>query len=540
MIPMRVVAKLPKDELKPGVHIVHQGTVIIDVSKTGTVRACWNRCKHQGGKFGSIDDSILTCPHHGWKLDATTMTYENPIGAGYQEELAVSDGPNDTILLSEIVPPEPWTPKGPYRSIAPGELVVTFLAHASVEIKMGGSTVITDPWFMGPAFVRGWWLSYRPPSDAWGRLERADFIYISHSHSDHLNVPTLTELAARNSNVRFIIPPFVDCQAKLKDLGFRNVQVLDFGKWNQVNEFGKVMLLKDGKSRNDSGIIFDFKGFRILSTVDCSDLNGGRLPTDVDMLMMSYSGGAVDYPVCWGDMYSELEIGRRIRRDRRQIVNRIVDTVQRTNAKWFVGFASDFAESHPSDADIARVNQKNSPEVVMEAVQLRTKAAAWMPRPGSAYDFSTGIISDEDVSREPMSHDFEPWILPIQSSLGFAKLQRAEGLLEYFRWTGYRGDLSLDIVETDENFQSVIRQTLIDLRTPEIVVGDPDPSTHYLRIRVRADVFRYVLQHGLPWEEFAIGFQARFMRFPDIHRMDFWEHMQDRLPDTSPWVESEH
>lgn len=533
---MRFVAELSNKELSLGTQIVLDGAIVVNVSETGRVRACWNRCKHQGGKFGSSDDSTLTCPHHGWKLDASTMTYANPIGAGCQEELVVSDGPDGTLLLSAAAPFEPWTPKLPQSSLSRGELEVTFLAHASVEIRMGDSTFITDPWLMGPAFTRGWWLARQPPSDAWSRLERAEWVYISHSHSDHLNVPTLTELATRNPNVNFIVPPFADCQAKLKSLGFRNVYVSEFGKWTLINRSGRVMLLKDGKSRNDSGMILDFKGFRILSTVDCSDLNGGQLPTDVDMLMMSYSGGAVDYPVCWGDMYSEPEIDRRIRRDRRQIVNRIVNTVNQTNARLFVPFASDFAEAHPSDAQIARVNWKNSPEAVTQAVRSRTNAATWIPRPGTTYDFSTETTWNEDVVEESPKYDFERWTLPIRSSLNFAKLQTADGLLEYFRWTGFRGDISLDIVETDENFETVIRQTLIDLRTPNIVVGDWDPGTHYLRIRVRADVFRHVLQHGLPWEEFAIGFQARFMRIPDIHRMDFWEHMQDGLPATSPWA----
>ena len=46
--------------------------------------------------------------------------------------------------------------------------------------------MFTDPWLTGPAFARGWWLMHEPPTDWLDRLEKADFIYISHLHSDHL------------------------------------------------------------------------------------------------------------------------------------------------------------------------------------------------------------------------------------------------------------------------------------------------------------------------------------------------------------------
>ena len=54
-------------------------------------------------------------------------------------------------------------------------------------------------------------------------------------------------------------------------------------------------------------------------------------------------------------------------------------------------------------------------------------------------------------------------------------------------------------------------------------------------MRVRADVFRHVLQHGLPWEELTIGFFARFRRDPDVYNMDFWAHVQDKLPERPAW-----
>lgn len=63
---------------------------------------------------------------------------------------------------------------------------LTYLAHACMELKLGSRTMIFDPWLLGPAFARGWWLFHEPPSDSLERLCHADLVYISHMHSDHL------------------------------------------------------------------------------------------------------------------------------------------------------------------------------------------------------------------------------------------------------------------------------------------------------------------------------------------------------------------
>ena len=66
------------------------------------------------------------------------------------------------------------------------EFVVSFLCHASLEIKCGNDIIFTDPWFEGPAFGRGWWNLYKVPEDAFERLSKSNIIYIS--HISHLNM----------------------------------------------------------------------------------------------------------------------------------------------------------------------------------------------------------------------------------------------------------------------------------------------------------------------------------------------------------------
>ncbi len=101
--------------------------------------------------------------------------------------------------------PGPWhdwtdAPPGPPppARAGPGELRVTFVNHATVLIQMDGINLLTDPiWsdrcspvsFLGPR-------RRRPPGVRFEDLPSIDAVLISHDHYDHLDLPTLSRLAA--------------------------------------------------------------------------------------------------------------------------------------------------------------------------------------------------------------------------------------------------------------------------------------------------------------------------------------------------------
>jgi CMP-N-acetylneuraminate monooxygenase len=535
---MVVVASIRRDELTPGAHVVASGSVIVWVNENGDVRATRNRCGHQGAKFGSASGCILTCSHHGWQLDLSKMVYINPTSGQVQPELKVEWTSDDTLNVVEEEVDLPWASSQTAGLLYPGELTIRFLAHACAQFTMGDFALITDPWLVGPAFLRGWWLAHQPTADWMDRLVHSDAIYISHNHSDHLNSATLGLLAERTVDVRFIVPPFADVIKRLEYFGFNNIDVVPFKSWVSCGEEGRLMVLRDGTTRNDSGLFLEYKGHRILNTVDCSDLNGGTLPDNVDVLLTSFAGGASGFPICWGDLYSEEEISKVVRLNRDRVLRKAVMTTQLTKARIVVPFAGYFTEAHPADADIKRINVKNTPEAAVEAIENQTTSRGWIPTPNSVFDLSTEEVIGAEIVSEALNYDFERWLAPIATSLAFTPLQSQQGILRYFEWSGFQGDLILDIFETSEDFETVNRRTTIDLRGPVLIDGEPDTSIRYERMRVRSDVFRYVLQHGLPWEEITIGFNARFTRKPDIYNMDFWSHMQDSLPSGSAWVEN--
>lgn len=95
--------------------------------------------------------------------------------------------------------PVPPMPQPPAR-VSDGSARVTLVGHATVLIQVAGMNILTDPvWseraspfsFSGPKRVT-------PPGVAWDALPTIDLVLISHDHFDHLDLPTLRRLDARD------------------------------------------------------------------------------------------------------------------------------------------------------------------------------------------------------------------------------------------------------------------------------------------------------------------------------------------------------
>lgn len=98
----------------------------------------------------------------------------------------------------EAVPLVPQPP--PPAEVGRGALRVTFVNHATVLVQLDGVNILTDPIYSerasplsmaGPRRVH-------PPGVALADLPRIHLVLISHSHYDHLDLPTLQALWARD------------------------------------------------------------------------------------------------------------------------------------------------------------------------------------------------------------------------------------------------------------------------------------------------------------------------------------------------------
>ena len=126
--------------------------------------------------------------------------------------------PNDGALLRENA-----------KNTTSTQPTVTWVGHATMLVQMEHVTFLTDPiWsnkpspvpFAGPKrFVK--------PGISLENLPPIDFVLISHNHYDHLDLPTLRDLAKLNAETIFFVP---EGNGKLlRKNGIEQVQELNWG-----------------------------------------------------------------------------------------------------------------------------------------------------------------------------------------------------------------------------------------------------------------------------------------------------------------------
>ena len=110
------------------------------------------------------------------------------------------------------------------------QLAAAWLGHATVLLRLGGKTVITDPVLsarvgLGLGLITGGPRRLVSPALSVRQLPPLDLILLSHAHFDHLDRPTLARLDKRT--------PVVAAHATadlITDLGFANVTELRWGE----------------------------------------------------------------------------------------------------------------------------------------------------------------------------------------------------------------------------------------------------------------------------------------------------------------------
>jgi L-ascorbate metabolism protein UlaG (beta-lactamase superfamily) len=131
--------------------------------------------------------------------------------------------------------PSPFADKPPQRS---GGLRVTLIGHASFLIQTAGRNILIDPvygervspfQFAGPKRVN-------PPGIAFDDLPPIDAVLVSHNHYDHMDLPTLHRLNARNKPV-FIVP--LGNAAIVKTDGMQ----IEERDWNEVIDIGNGVMV---------------------------------------------------------------------------------------------------------------------------------------------------------------------------------------------------------------------------------------------------------------------------------------------------------
>ncbi|XP_040209754.1 cytidine monophosphate-N-acetylneuraminic acid hydroxylase-like isoform X2 [Rana temporaria] len=504
-----------KENLKEGVNFLRNKesgkNFIVFKNEEEELRACKNLCKHQGGTFikdiEDLDSSIVRCTKHNWRLDVSSMKYVNPPDSFCQEELVIEKNEDNSISLVELDPPNPWDsdPKIPV-DLEVGELQITYLTHACMELKLGQKYMVFDPWVIGPAFARGWWLLHEPPSDWLERVCHADLIYISHMHSDHLSYPTLRKLAERRPDIPIFVgkterPVF--WYLNQSGVNLTNINVVPFGIWQQVDADLRFMILMDG------------------------------VHPEMDTCII------VEYKEEWKAQF--------IKTERKKLLHYKAQLVKDLNPRIYCPFAGYFVEAHPSDKYIKETNIKNDAATLNQLITKMSNVITWTPKPGAVMDVGRVLKdpSDREAIVDPPegtkifkdSWDFDTYLDAMSISFTDEIFNYPSWIKEYFVWAGFKDyNLVVRMIETDEDFVDLPRgyNYLVDFSDLSFPTKRPNRDHPYEEIRSRATVMRHVVKNGLLWDDLYIGFQTRLQRDPDIYHHQFWNHFQIKLPITPP------
>ncbi|WP_374074545.1 MBL fold metallo-hydrolase [Bdellovibrio bacteriovorus] len=114
------------------------------------------------------------------------------------------------------------------------ENTLTWVGHATSLLQIDGVNVLMDPVFserVSPVRFAGPKRLVALPFEI-SELPAVDIVVVSHAHYDHLDLPTLRELAKRDTNTMFLVP--LGDEALLKSEGIQNVKEMDWWENMQI------------------------------------------------------------------------------------------------------------------------------------------------------------------------------------------------------------------------------------------------------------------------------------------------------------------
>ena len=464
-------------------------------------------CDHNGGKLINKKDFAL-CPLHGWKLNLETLNYNDSFEC--KEKIKFKINSNDELeFISKKQCLVQSLDEDSVNDL--DEVKITHIGHAGLHISSGNFSIVTDPWLIGPAFMTGWWLSKEAKKKYFDLVDKADIIYISHNHPDHLHPETLSYF---NKQKLVITPNFQSKSSEkmLKTLKF-DPMVLDFKdvyKFEDKNIF--ISILKSGDFRDDSGLYININGFKILLTVDANHLNSGILPTNVDLLATSFASGASGFPLSFMN-YNELEKFKIIKRNRRAILSTTNQIAELVCPKYYLPYAGYFHEKCIRDIYIEKNNIKNSAEDIINIICNNSKTIGLNPIENDVYVFGNDKILKSNYSlksKPAYKYDTNYFQNYVNSYKASFKINDNE-VLDYFKECNFKDNLELFLNLTDDDFNSLGHSYLVNFKSGKVELKTLDfLETHYekyskinkLFIYVRLEAFANTIINKLPWEDF--------------------------------------
>ena len=171
---------------------------------------------------------------------------------------------------------------------------VKMVLHSSVLLQTSDAAILSDPWYQGKAFNDSWGLIL-PPAINDHDYDAIDYLWISHEHADHFNVPTLRSLPDSFKARVTVLFQKLNSQKvtnALGKFGFRNFITLPHRKWVRLTDSTEVACHQSGSM--DSTLSVRADGRLAVNVNDCqlSESDCQALAKDVgapDLVLTQYS-----------------------------------------------------------------------------------------------------------------------------------------------------------------------------------------------------------------------------------------------------------
>ncbi len=182
----------------------------------------------------------------------------------------------------------------------------TSIGHAGMLVETDAGSILCDPWFV-PAFFGSWFVFPRNDQlsdDLRDRIERADFLYISHLHGDHHDEPWLREHLRRDIPILLPGYPTREQHRTLQALGFTEfIRTVDTEELEIAPGLTIAIHVEtsitDGPGGDSAIVISDGESI-LVNQNDCrtNDLGQLRAHGPVDLHWLQFSG-AIWYPMVY-------------------------------------------------------------------------------------------------------------------------------------------------------------------------------------------------------------------------------------------------
>jgi hypothetical protein len=266
------------------------------------------------------------------------------------------------------------------------------IGNALLVCHDGQPVLVTDPWITGGAYFGSWGLSHEIPPEVMDGIHRAEYVWISHGHPDHLNSGSLELLAGK----KILLPDHVGglIAQGLRERGF-HVEVMEDRRWYQLSKNIRALCIADYSQ--DAILLIDIGGVLVFDLNDAGDRGCGSFVRKIirsyetSFLLCLTGYGDTDMINIWNEDGSF--VAPRAAR-RRPVGRTIARLTHQWGTKYFVPFSSmhiyeradsAWARQYRTDlADYARGFESPTSELLPAFIRYDVERKDWEelnPRP---------------------------------------------------------------------------------------------------------------------------------------------------------------